>query len=299
MLAGGDINRVDILGRSYKVIPQVERKDRFNPKDLNNYYVKTNSGDLIPLGSLVTIKVTPAPPTLPSFNQQNAATIGAVLAPGTSIGEAVNWLNTESAKVLPKGYGHDYLGESRQYVTEGNALYATFGLALAIIFLVLAIQFESLRDPLVILVSVPLAICGALIALAWGATTLNIYSQIGLITLIGLITKHGILICEVAKEEQLYHGKNRMEAVMEAAKIRLRPILMTTCAMIAGLVPLLYASGAGAASRFSIGIVIVAGLSIGTLFTLFVLPVIYTFLASEHKPLPVFVEEDDGLDNHF
>ncbi len=299
MLAGGDINRVDILGRSYKVIPQVERKDRFNPKDLNNYYVKTNSGDLIPLGSLVTIKVTPAPPTLPSFNQQNAATIGAVLAPGTSIGEAVNWLNTESAKVLPKGYGHDYLGESRQYVTEGNALYATFGLALAIIFLVLAIQFESLRDPLVILVSVPLAICGALIALAWGATTLNIYSQIGLITLIGLITKHGILICEVAKEEQLYHGKNRMEAVMEAAKIRLRPILMTTCAMIAGLIPLLYASGAGAASRFSIGIVIVAGLSIGTLFTLFVLPVIYTFLASEHKPLPVFVEEDDGLDNHF
>ena len=299
MLAGGDINRVDILGRSYKVIPQVERKDRFNPKDLNNYYVKTNSGDLIPLGSLVTIKVTPAPPTLPSFNQQNAATIGAVLAPGTSIGEAVSWLNTESAKVLPKGYGHDYLGESRQYVTEGNALYATFGLALAIIFLVLAIQFESLRDPLVILVSVPLAICGALIALAWGATTLNIYSQIGLITLIGLITKHGILICEVAKEEQLYHGKNRMEAVMEAAKIRLRPILMTTCAMIAGLVPLLYASGAGAASRFSIGIVIVAGLSIGTLFTLFVLPVIYTFLASEHKPLPVFVEEDDGLDNHF
>ena len=299
MLAGGDINRVDILGRSYKVIPQVERKDRFNPKDLNNYYVKTSSGDLIPLGSLVTIKVTPAPPTLPSFNQQNAATIGAVLAPGTSIGEAVSWLNTESAKVLPKGYGHDYLGESRQYVTEGNALYATFGLALAIIFLVLAIQFESLRDPLVILVSVPLAICGALIALAWGATTLNIYSQIGLITLIGLITKHGILICEVAKEEQLYHGKNRMDAVMEAAKIRLRPILMTTCAMIAGLVPLLYASGAGAASRFSIGIVIVAGLSIGTLFTLFVLPVIYTFLASEHKPLPVFVEEDDGLDNHF
>ena len=299
MLAGGDINRVDILGRSYKVIPQVERKDRFNPKDLNNYYVKTSSGDLIPLGSLVTIKVTPAPPTLPSFNQQNAATIGAVLAPGTSIGEAVNWLNTESAKVLPKGYGHDYLGESRQYVTEGNALYATFGLALAIIFLVLAIQFESLRDPLVILVSVPLAICGALIALAWGATTLNIYSQIGLITLIGLITKHGILICEVAKEEQLYHGKNRMDAVMEAAKIRLRPILMTTCAMIAGLVPLLYASGAGAASRFSIGVVIVAGLSIGTLFTLFVLPVIYTFLASEHKPLPVFVEDDDGLDNHF
>ena len=299
MLAGGDINRVDILGRSYKVIPEVERKNRFNPNDLNNYYVKTNTGDLIPLGSLVTITVNATPPMLPSFNQQNSATISGVLAPGTSMGEAVSWLNTEAAKVLPKGYSYNYLGESRQYVTEGNALYATFGLALAVIFLVLAIQFESLRDPLVILVSVPLAICGALIALAWGATTLNIYSQIGLITLIGLITKHGILICEVAKEAQLYHGKNRLEAVMESAKIRLRPILMTTCAMIAGLIPLLYASGAGAASRFSIGIVIVAGLSIGTLFTLFVLPVIYTFLASEHKPLPVFVEDDDATDSHF
>ncbi len=193
MLAGGDINRVDILGRSYKVIPQVERKNRFNPNDLNNYNVKTNTGDLIPLGSLVTIKVTSTPPTLPSFNQQNAAIISSVLAPGTSIGDAVSWLNTEAAKVLPKGYSYNYLGESRQYVTEGNAPYATFGLALAVIFLVLAIQFESLRDPLVILVSVPLAICGALIALAWGATTLNIYSQIGLITLIGLITPYGYL----------------------------------------------------------------------------------------------------------
>ena len=292
MLAGGDINRVDILGRSYQVIPQVARKNRFNPSDLNNYYVKTNTGALIPLGSLVHITITSAPPALPSFNQLNAATIGAVLAPGVSMGEAVSWLNNESAQVLPNGYSHNYLGQTRQYVTEGNALYGTFGLALAVIFLVLAIQFESMRDPLVILVSVPLAICGALIALAWGATTLNIYSQIGLITLIGLITKHGILICEVAKEEQLYHGKNRMEAVVEAAKVRLRPILMTTCAMIAGLIPLLYASGAGAASRFSIGVVIVAGLAIGTIFTLFILPVIYTFLASVHKPEPEFVEED-------
>ena len=162
--------------------------------------------------------------------------------------------------------------------------------ALAIIFLVLAIQFESVRDPLVIMVSVPLAISGALIALAWGMATMNIYSQVGLITLVGLITKHGILICEVAKEEQLLHGLNRMQAVMQAAKVRLRPILMTTAGVVAGLIPLLYASGAGAAQRFSIGIVIVAGLAIGTLFTLFVLPVIYTFLASEHKPLPEFDE---------
>ncbi len=185
------------------------------------------------------------------------------------------------------------MGEARQYVTEGSALYATFGLALAIIFLVLAIQFESLKDPLVIMVSVPLAICGALIALAWGAATMNIYSQVGLITLVGLITKHGILICEVAKEEQLHNKLSKMDAVMEAAKVRLRPILMTTAAMIAGLIPLMYATGAGAAQRFSIGIVIVAGLAIGTLFTLFVLPVIYSYLAEKHKPLPVFVEDKD------
>ena len=293
MLSGGNINRVDILGRSYEVIPQVSAADRFNPSELNNFYVKTNTGALIPLGSLVKIKITSEPPVLPSMNQQNAATIGAVLAPGISTGEAINWLNNEAKVTLPSGYTHNYLGQSRQYVTEGNALFGTFGLALAIIFLVLAIQFESWRDPLVILISVPLAISGALIAMAWGATTMNIYSQIGLITLIGLITKHGILICEVAKEEQIYQGKSRTEAVLEAAKVRLRPILMTTCAMIAGLVPLLYASGAGAASRFSIGIVIVAGLAIGTIFTLFVLPVIYSFIASEHKPVQEFIEEEN------
>ena len=173
-----------------------------------------------------------------------------------------------------------------------------------IIFLVLAIQFESIRDPIVIMISVPLAVSGALLALnAFGfvgiaGTTLNIYSQVGLITLVGLITKHGILMCEVAKEEQLNHGKTRVEAITEAAKVRLRPILMTTAAMIAGLVPLLYATGAGAVSRFSIGIVIVAGLAIGTLFTLFVLPVIYSYIASEHKPLPVFDENVKPIEGH-
>ena len=179
---------------------------------------------------------------------------------------------------------------------EGSSLGVTFALAVIIIFLVLAIQFESWRDPLVIIVSVPLAVSGALLMLnllsffGISGTTLNIYSQVGLVTLVGLITKHGILMCEVAKEEQLNHGKNRIEAITEAAKVRLRPILMTTAAMIAGLIPLLYASGAGAVSRFSIGIVIVSGLAIGTLFTLFILPVVYTFLASEHKPLEEFDE---------
>ncbi|GLT18953.1 multidrug resistance protein [Vibrio zhanjiangensis] len=297
MMSDGYVNRIDLNGRSYEVIPQVERKWRLNPESMNNYYVRGADGKALPLGSLITIDVVAEPRSLPHFNQLNSATISAAIAPGTTMGDAVNWFEQTASSKLPSGYNYDYMGESRQFVTEGSALYATFGLALAIIFLVLAIQFESLKDPIVIMVSVPLAICGALVALAWGApfdlTSMNIYSQVGLITLVGLITKHGILICEVAKEEQLHNKLDKMEAVMAAAKVRLRPILMTTAAMIAGLIPLMYASGAGAAQRFSIGIVIVAGLAIGTLFTLFVLPVIYSYLAEKHKPLPVFVEDKD------
>ena len=298
MMADGYVNRIDLDGRSYEVIPQVERKWRLNPESMNNYYVRSANGKAVPLGSLVNIDVVAEPRSLPHFNQLNSATIGAVPAPGTAMGTAVDWFENIAATKLPKGYTHDYMGESRQFVTEGSALYATFGLALAIIFLVLAIQFESLRDPLVILVSVPLAVCGALIALAWGAASMNIYSQVGLITLIGLITKHGILICEVAKEEQLHNKLSRIEAVTEAAKVRLRPILMTTAAMIAGLIPLMYATGAGAAQRFSIGVVIVSGLTIGTLFTLFVLPVIYSYLAEKHQPLPEFVEDQATTEHH-
>ncbi|MEZ9864895.1 transporter [Vibrio breoganii] len=292
MMADGYVNRIDLYGRSYEVIPQVERKFRMNPESMNNYYVRSSTGDSVPLGSLISIDVIPQPRSLPHFNQLNSATVGVVPAPGVAMGDAIAWFETTAAEKLPSGYNHDYMGESRQFVTEGSALYTTFLLAIAIIFLVLAIQFESLRDPLVIMVSVPLAISGALVALAWGLSTMNIYSQVGLITLVGLITKHGILICEVAKEEQLHHQRNRVDAVMAAAKVRLRPILMTTAAMIAGLIPLMYATGAGAAQRFSIGIVIVAGLAIGTVFTLFVLPVIYSFLASEHKPLPEFDESE-------
>ncbi|MGF1779279.1 multidrug efflux RND transporter permease subunit [Vibrio nomapromontoriensis] len=293
MMADGYVNRIDLNGRSYEVIPQVERKYRLNPESMNTYFVRSADGQAIPLGSLISIDVVAEPRSLPHFNQLNSATVGAVPAPGVAMGDAITWFESVAENKLPNGYSHDYMGEARQYVTEGSALYATFGLALAIIFLVLAIQFESIKDPFVIMVSVPLAICGALIALAWGAATMNIYSQVGLITLVGLITKHGILICEVAKEEQLHNKLNRMDAVKEAAKVRLRPILMTTAAMIAGLIPLMYATGAGAAQRFSIGIVIVSGLAIGTLFTLFVLPVIYTYLAEKHKPLPTFVEDKD------
>ena len=299
MMSDGYVNRINLDGRSYEVIPQVERKLRANPESLANYYVKAADGKSIPLSSLVDIEMVAEPRSLPHFNQMNALTVGGVASPGVAIGDAINFLQNIGDNELPKGYSYDFLGEARQFVTEGSALYATFLLAIAIIFLVLASQFESLKDPLVILVSVPLAISGALIVLGWthvfGLAKINIYTQVGLITLVGLITKHGILMCEVAKEEQLHRGLSKLEAIKLAATIRLRPILMTTAAMIAGLLPLLFASGAGAVARFNIGIVIVAGLSIGTIFTLFVLPVIYTYLAEKHEPLPVFDEDTDGL----
>lgn len=297
-LSGATITRVDVDGRAYKVISQVKRDNRLSPESFNNYYLNAGNGESVPLSSLISMKLDTQPTSLPRFSQLNSATIQAVPMPGTSVGDAVAWLQQQADTTLPQGYTYDFRSESRQLVQEGNALVVTFALAVIIIFLVLAIQFESIRDPLVIMISVPLAVSGALLILnllsffGISGTTLNIYSQVGLITLVGLITKHGILMCEVAKEEQLLHGKTRIEAITAAAKVRLRPILMTTAAMVAGLIPLLYATGAGAVSRFSIGIVIVAGLSIGTLFTLFVLPVIYSYVATEHKPLPEFDENE-------
>lgn len=296
MMGDGNVNRVSLNGRSYEVIPQVERKDRLNPESLNQYYVQTTSGQSIPLSSLVKIELKSEVRSLPHFNQLNAATIGMVAIMPS--GDAVKWLEENVVPALPQGYQHDYMGEVRQYVQEGNALMYTFLLAICVIFLVLAAQFESWRDPLVIMVSVPLAICGALVALAWGASTMNIYTQVGLITLVGLISKHGILICEVAREQQLLKQLSKIDAVKIAARTRLRPILMTTAAMVTGLFPLLGAMGAGAISRFSIGIVIISGLMIGTIFTLFVLPVIYSFIGKNHKPLPEFDESVQPLAMH-
>lgn len=295
-LSGATITRVDVDGRAYKVISQVKRDDRLSPEAFKNYYLTASNGQSVPLSSLITMKLETQPTSLSRFSQLNAAQISAVPMPGSSTGDAVAWLQQYATDNLPQGYTFDFKSEARQLVQEGNALAVTFALAVIIIFLVLAIQFESIRDPMVIMISVPLAVSGALVSLnilsffGIAGTTLNIYSQVGLITLVGLITKHGILMCEVAKEEQLNHGKTRIEAITHAAKVRLRPILMTTAAMVAGLIPLLYATGAGAVSRFSMGIVIVAGLSIGTIFTLFVLPVVYSYVATEHKPLPVFDE---------
>ena len=294
LMGNGYVNRINISGRSYEVIPQVERENRTGPESLDGYYVTAADGRSVPLSSLVEISVTPQPRALPHFNQMNSLTISAVTPPGSPIGDAVTFLQGIGDTDLPKGYSYSFLGQSRQYVEESGALYITFALAIAIIFLVLSSQFESFRDPLVILVSVPLAMSGALVALGWthvsGLTSMNIYTQIGLITLVGLICKHGILILEVAKEEQLLHRACKLDAIKHAAKIRLRPILMTTAAMVAGLLPLLFASGSGAVSRFNIGLVIVAGLAIGTLFTLFVLPVIYMYFAKTHTPLQEFDE---------
>uniref|UniRef100_UPI00258A5A5E efflux RND transporter permease subunit n=1 Tax=uncultured Haemophilus sp. TaxID=237779 RepID=UPI00258A5A5E len=307
-LSGAIITRVDIDSRAYPIVSQAVRKDRLNPEDLTKYYVTAANGEAVPLSSIVSLELTTEPSSLPRMSQLNSATISGVVS--GSIGDAVNWAKAELDRTLPQGYQYDFKSEARQYVQEGNAMVMTFGLAVIIIYLVLAIQFESWRDPMVILVSVPLAVSGALLVLnvlgiaKVAGATLNIYSQVGLVTLVGLITKHGILMCEVAKEEQLNNGLSRFEAIVHAATIRLRPIMMTTAAMVAGLIPLLLASGAGAIARFSIGIVIVAGLSIGTLFTLFVLPVIYTFLGQEHKPLREFDEEKyatqavEKLDNH-
>jgi multidrug efflux pump len=283
MVGENYVNRFNLNGRSYEVIPQVPRADRLTPDRLTQYYVKAANGGQIPLSTVVSIENGVDPNALTKYNQLNSATFSAVPMPGVTQGRAVAFLEEQAREHLPAGFSHAFLSESRQYVTEGNQLTVTFFFALIVIFLVLAAQFESLRDPLVILVSVPMSICGALIPLFLGVTTLNIYTQIGLVTLIGLISKHGILMVEFANEAQVREGLDRRGAIERAARVRLRPILMTTAAMVVGLVPLLIAAGAGAASRFSIGLVIVAGMLIGTAFTLFVLPAVYTVLAKDHR----------------
>ncbi len=283
MTGGNYVDLINLSGRSYQVIPETPRRFRLTPEQLGNYYVKAANGASVPLSNIVSIHREVTAQSLPRFNQLNAATISGVPMIGVSVGDALSFLQTQAAKTLPAGFSTDYAGGSRQYVQEGNALLVTFAFALIVIYLVLAAQYESFRDPLVILVSVPLSIVGALIPLAIGLSSFNIYSQIGLVTLIGLITKHGILMCEVARERQEENDLDRRAAIEAAAALRLRPILMTTAAMVVGLVPLLIASGAGAASRSSIAVVIVFGMSIGTLFTLFVLPAMYTFIASDRR----------------
>jgi multidrug efflux pump len=288
MLGGGYVNYFALDGRSYKVIPQVQQSSRLNTDQLLDYYVRAADGSSVPLSTVAKIVTKAIPQSLNHFQQLNSATIQGVAFPGVSQAEALETLKDLAARTLPQGYSVDYGGASRQYVQETGGFVVTFAFALIIIYLSLAALFESFRDPLIILFSVPMSIAGALVFLMALSTvgmlgaTLNIYTQVGLVTLMGLISKHGILIVEVANELQAA-GKSRREAIEEAAAIRLRPILMTTAAMVLGVVPLIVATGAGALSRFSMGLVIASGLAVGTLFTLFVVPAVYVMLAADHS----------------
>ena len=286
LLGGNYVNRFSIQGRSYKVIPQVTRIERLTTDQLKDFYVTGPGGKLVQLSTFATLKTSTEPRTLNRFQQLNAAKIQGAIPPGVTLDQALQVLETEAAKILPKGYTIDYAGEARQLRVEGNRLNATLALSLILIFLVLAAQFESFRDPLIILLgSVPLALSGALMFSFLGFTTINIYSQVGLITLVGLIAKNGILIVEFANKLQ-EEGKEKLKAVVEAAGTRLRPILMTSVATVAGHFPLVIASGPGAGSRNSIGIVLVTGMIVGTIFTLFVVPSIYMVLARDRHRQP-------------
>ncbi len=294
MVGGNYVNRFNIDGRSYKVIPQIKRVGRLNPEQLQNIYVTGPKGQLVPLSTIATIRNRTVPRALNRFQQLNAVTISGV--PLRPLDEALRFLEDEAVRILPQGYVLDYTGESRQLRTEGNTFIQAFTLAVILIFLVLAAQFNSFRDPFVILAgSVPLAMFGALVftflripdpnvpfwTSGW-TTTLNIYSQVGLVTLVGLVSKNGILIVEFANKLQ-EQGLAKQEAVYQAALTRLRPILMTTGATIAGHFPLVLVTGAGAEARNSIGLVLVGGIAIGTLFTLFVIPSIYMLIAKDHS----------------
>jgi len=283
LLGGNDVNRFSLEGRSYKVIPQAERIYRLTPEMLGNLYLRGSAGTQVPLSSLVRIERTVEPSTRSQFQQLNSVTIEGLMAPGVSEGQAMAAMEQIAGEEFPFGFTFDYTGGTRQFAQQGSALVLTFFMSLLVIYLVLAAQFESWRDPLIILVSVPMSIAGALAFLTLGFATVNIYTQVGLITLIGLIAKNGILIVEFANQVQIKEGLDKRAAIERAATIRLRPILMTTVAMLVAMVPLLTASGPGAVSRFDIGLVITTGLGIGTLFTLFVVPAVYLLLARDHN----------------
>lgn len=280
LLSENYVGRFDMSGHSYEVIPQVPDSLRANANALGTYYVRTGSGKLVPLSTVVSIRHTVEPEYLPQFQQLNSATIQGTMAPGVTLGQALDYLKTLAAHTLPTSYSIDYASQSRQFVRQGNTIIVTFTLSILLVFLLLAGQFESFRDPLIVLVAVPMSVFGALIFLFLGAATLNIYTEVGLITLIGLITKQSILIVQFANVIQEEEGLDRRAAAQKASSIRLRPILMTTCAMVFGVVPLLMASGPGAASRFDMGLVIATGLTIGALISLYVVPVIYTYVAT-------------------
>ncbi len=282
MLGGNYVNRFSIQGRSYKVIPQVKRAERLTPEQLSQIYVTGAGNKMVPLSTFATLKATTEPRELKKFQQLNAVRIQGVVPPNIPLDRALTMLEDEAKKILPQGFTVDYAGESRQLRVEGSKFLGTFLLSAILIYLVLAAQFESFRDPFIILAgSVPLALSGALLFSFLGLTTLNIYSQVGLITLVGLVSKNGILIVEFANHLQ-ESGKQKLDAIIEAATTRLRPILMTTAATVIGHFPLVLAKGPGAGARNSIGIMLVSGMIIGTAFTLFIVPSIYMLVAKRH-----------------
>jgi multidrug efflux pump len=282
MLGGRQVTRFKQNGKQYDVMVQIADAERVSPADMARLYVRARSGDMVALSNLVSIQETVAPKELNHFNKLRSATITATLVPGYTLGEALQYMQQEAAK-LPTNIINDLAGQSREYRTSTGGIYITFALALLFIYLVLSAQFESFIDPFIIMLTVPLSMTGALLALKLTGGTLNVYSQIGLVTLVGLITKHGILIVEFANQLQ-ERGRSKFDAVVESAVLRLRPILMTTGAMVLGSIPLALATGAGAESRQQIGWVIVGGLLLGTFFTLFIVPTAYTLLARTHKP---------------
>jgi multidrug efflux pump len=282
MLAGGFVGRFAMDNRSYRVIPQVQRAERLTPEQVGNFYTRNRQGELVRMSGLIEMASSVKPQQLKRFQQLNSVTITGVPRPGVSLGEALGILEEAASDILPRNYKVDYAGQSRQFKSEGQQLVITFFFAMIVIFLVLAAQFESFRDSIIMLVTVPMSIAGALIFVSLGLTSLNIYTQVGLLTLVGLIAKHGILIVEFANQLQ-DEGKSKRDAIEQATSIRLRPILMTTAATVLAMIPLLIAAGPGAGSRFAIGLVIASGMTIGTAFTLFVVPAIYLYLARDRS----------------
>ncbi len=283
LLGEGHVNRFSQAGRSYEVIPQVARRYRASEAVLENYHVRSRDGQLIPLSAVVSFDRRVEPTRRMELQQLNAITVNAVPSPGVSLGAALDFFEALAAETFPREVSYDYLGEARQFRQQGEALVVTFFLSLLVIYLVLAAQFESWRDPLIILMSVPMTIAGAMLFVTLGFATINLYTQVGLITLIGLVAKNGILIVDFANRMRDHEGMALREAVEAAAAIRLRPILMTTVAMLVAMVPLLLATGPGAVSRFHIGLVVFTGLGIGTVFTLFVVPAFYVLLAQRER----------------
>jgi multidrug efflux pump len=279
LVGGGSVGQFDLESNSYDIITQVPREWRANPETLGTFFVRAATGEMVPLTSVVSISTNTSAAAIEQFNQLNSATISALPLPGVSTGDGLAIVLDVLQQTLPEGFFVDYSGQSRLEVAQGNTILIAFAAALVVIYLVLAAQFESFRDPVIILMSVPLSIFGAILPLNVGLGTLNIYTQVGLITLIGLISKHGILLVEFANQQREQHGLDRRAAIVAAAKVRLRPILMTTAAMALAVVPLIIAQGAGAAARYSMGLVIFTGLIVGTIFTLFVVPMFYTLIS--------------------